>query len=149
MKREVFLFVSRNMGSGYANAYPVCGPLFAQWCDRVLLPKARADFVHAVAAHSAVRTSDGGIQQIEHVTRAFGRYVWSMRRVPDTKCTDPLAAGRMPKFEMQVVFDGKPNLFCKAFNDCLVECRRRGWDTMEPGANTALRFEAPPELFAD
>lgn len=149
MKREVFLFVSRNMGSGFANAYPKCSRLFSWWCESVLLPRAQADFVRAIEARSAVRTTADGVRRIEHISSVFNRYVCSMRVVPDTRCTDPAAKGRSPKFDMQIVFDGKPDLFCKAFDDCLAECRKRGWDAMEPGESETLRFLAPSEMYPD
>ena len=143
---EVFLFVSRNMGSGYANAYPKCSRLFLWWCERVVLPRSKAAFVKAVSSRSVVREETEGNRRIATVSRVAGRFVFSIR-CEDTRCTDPMAKGRKPKFDMHAVFDGTPNLICKAFNDCTDECFRRGWDAMTSGENDNLRFIVPPEVY--
>ena len=87
-RREVFLFVSRNMGSGYGNAYPTGGRFFLWWCERIVLPLAQAAFVRAVESRSAIRADEDGVRKIETVSRVAGRYVYSVRCVPDKRCTD-------------------------------------------------------------
>ena len=149
-KREVFIFVSRNMeGAGYASAYPQCGRAFQWLCENVIIPSAKAAFMKAGASQSVIRTNLDEVRRTEHVALVAGRCVYSVQCVPDTNCTDPLAVGRSPKFEMQAIFDGKPNLFCKSFNDTIEECFNRGWATMSPGVQDRLRFEVPAEVYPE
>jgi hypothetical protein len=143
MKKEVFVFVRRYMEGGYGNAYPVCTRWFLRWCDKVLVPRAKAELKRI-----AEQDEEECGRRLEHVSIVAKRYVYSMK-CPDTKSEDPLAVDRKPEFEMQVVFDGKPDVLCKAFDDCLDECRRRAWNTMVAGADPSLRFPAPAEMYLD
>ena len=148
-----YIFVERNMGSGYTMAYPPCS-LFKSWIIRkYLCPLADKGYQEMLSNYQKNRTSDE--LKAEFCTGLRGKsslwhgyLVETVVRQPDEKCTDPLAKDRNPTFKMTILMEGNPQPFPLERLDAFIQnCINKAYEVMTPGMNDELKIEIPDVFF--
>jgi hypothetical protein len=142
--KHALLFLERNMGNGYAHAYPPVNPVLSWWLRNRVLPRAQTTL--ETDGHSV--SLDGGVlppygTATTFVSRHFT--VYSLLIQPDTHCTDLRA--RNPKFTLHAVFPSNLNFISGPFQAFLSQCRTVAWNTLQSGQVEALRVPIPDNLF--
>lgn len=148
MKSYAYIFVERNMGTGYAFAFPRLSPLRSCFFRTFIFS----------AADMELRREENILEKRGEYTSVlnkgiaaygtkFKHTVYKKKVMPDSLCPDPRAEGRNPRFEMYVVFPGFPNVFSKHFNEFQEKCNQIAWQIMRPGEHDELTVEIPAELY--
>lgn len=148
MKYYAYIFVERNMGSGYAFAYPRLSPLRGWFFRKFILPVASMELTRQEATLRGYEELTAAlVAGVAVYSERFKYTVYKRKIMPDTACPDPRAEGRNPRFEMYVVFSGSPNVFSKQFNEFQEKCNQIAWQTLLPGERDELTVEVPEELY--
>lgn len=151
VKHFSYIYVERNMGSGYSTANAPC-PFRKRWLFRhYLYPLAAAAFSKLID-----RLGDDSVRKAETLRIGLqgdwsfwhGYYVSKYERQPDERCNDPLAKGRNPRFTMYIVLEGGPQLdpFARLYK-FVSRCIATADEVMTPGINECLKIEIPAEFF--
>ena len=117
--KYIYIFLERNMGNGYENAYPDV----PSWLRRFYL------FV------------------IGNPTAPLSKrlkYLVFHREEIDNDCPDPRSKGRSPKIVMNALFPrsfDERHLLSKAGNDLLDKCWKTAKEIRVRGANSSLKIE--------
>lgn len=142
--KHALLFLERNMGSGYAHAYPPLNPVLFWWLHTMVLPRARAQLErngHPVDLDLGSSFPDKGMVSL-YIGR---RLVVHSLLAPDSCCDDPRA--RNPKFTLHAVFPRNLNFISGPFQAFLKKCRIIGWNIRKSGREDTLKVPIPDNLF--
>ncbi len=152
-KKYAYIFIKRNMGSGYEEAYPPCS-FFKKWIFRkYLLKKAEDCFQEMLSINmknkSVTELEDEFRKGLRGKSDFWHGFLFEMiERKPDEKCIDPLAERRCPTFKMTIIMEGKPQIFpIERFDNFIQKCFDKANEIMQPGVNDELKIEIPPEFF--
>jgi len=124
-KLLIYIFLERNMGNGYENAYPDI-PL---WLRRYY------SFIIG--------------NPVNRLSKRF-KYLIYHREEIDEECPDPRSKGRSPKIEMNAIFPrdfDENHLFSKIGNDLLEKCWTTAKEIQTRGANASLKIELPESWY--
>ena len=126
MKKNIYIFLDRNMGHGFEKAYPDI-PL---WLIRF--------YLFLIGTPKTM------------LYKRFGFLIYHRSEL-DENCTDPRSIGRSPRIEISAIFPfgfNEKHLFSQKGNDLLKLC----WDTAmqvdKKGANKKLKIDLPTEWYA-
>lgn len=138
-----YLFVTRNMGNGYSEAYPNCSFLKNWIFDRFLKPLADRNLNQKVQNVSCIDS-----KKISDVCQ-WRKYYVLKYECPDTKCdSDPFSKGRCYFFKLYIILEGKPNVLPPTrFDNFIEKCINAGQDVFTPGANDNLKIPIPDIFF--
>lgn len=144
--KHALLFLERNMGSGYAHAYPPLNPVLAWWLKTWVLPKAKATLEKDGCLVNLSAVTESAELPHEGTTSMFmghGFAVYSLL----TWCPDPREPARKSKFTLHAVFPVNLSFISASFQTFLSHCRTVAWDTLQSGRVEALSIPIPDNLF--
>ncbi len=144
--KYALLFLERNMGSGYAYAYPPLNRVLSWWLRTLVLPKARATLEKdgcLVNLGVGVESAEFPHEGTTSMFMGSGFAVYSLL----TWCPDPREKGRKSKFTLHSVFPVNLNFISGSFQTFLSQCCVIGLNTLQSGRVEALRIPIPDNLF--
>ena len=146
--KYAYLYIERNIGHGYVKITPPCN-FWKKWIFKnFLFPLAKKKLEITLKNHPENSPILDGI--LADWSLWHGYYVTRFLRMPDKKCTDPLADGRNPKFFLTIILEGEPELFPpERFYFFIKHCIDIAYDIMLPGINNNLKIEIPSEFFTE
>ena len=138
-----YIFVTRNMGNGYSEAYPDCSFLKNWVFDHFLKPLADKNL-----EQKPQKTSCADPEKISDVCQWHKYYVLKYE-CPDTECaSDPFSKGRCYFFKMYIILEGEPNVLpAMRFENFIKSCIKVGQGVFTPGANNNLKVPIPETFF--
>ena len=143
--KHALLFLERNMGSGYAYAYPPTNPILKLWC-KWCLHQAKKTLERD--GHPASLGGDGASSKLP--AKGTVSMFMNCRFVVYSLLVhypDPRERTRKTKFTLHCVFPRNLNFISGSFQAFLAKCRSIGWNTLQSGQMESLRIPIPDNLF--
>lgn len=150
MKKQAYIFVDRNMGNGYAFAYPPMSFWRAWMLQKFVIPesdKAMEDNENQLLAMKAKNEKSAFEDGVIVFAKKMGYTVCKLKIMPDFACADPKAKGRNPRFVMYVVISGFPDIISKSFNSFINDCRKIAFETFDAGVNPKFLIKVADSLY--